>query len=370
MMPYLSPIDHKPSVTYYSKVACAVTFCVFAFVYLFFYQYDVLTAGQHVLSGGQTHYNRFVGAVLITLVLYLLQIVVARYARLTKRAYALTYFPSLLVLTIITDVSSTVDEGFSFGGWLVAVPVLLAVFCFLVWALRQMESFEPEPASKGFFSRTVWINLLSLVVMFFLVGIFSNGDEVFHYRMRVERLLMDGKPEDALKVGEKSLATDPSLVMLRAYALAQNNELGNHLFDYPIGKGQVGLIPDGRHRKTILFSDSIITAFARSPKARADYRLMGFLIKRQLDAFARFVGDAYPDSVMPKHFAEALLLYHYYSGKPVPQGQDKTIEADFYGFLDMEKKGGDDHVANQLRRVYHNTYWYYYKYGENKSMQQ
>ena len=369
-MPYFAPVDKKPSTACYTKVACAVTFCVFSLVYLLFYQCDVLTAGQHVLSGGQTHYNRFVGAFLITLVLYLLQMAVANYAKLTKRAYALTYFPSLLVLTIITDVSSTIDQGFSFGGWLVAVPLLLIAFCALVWALRQMESFEPEPASQGLFSRTVWINLLTMAVMFILVGLFSNGDEVFHYRMRMERLLMNGRTEDALKVGKKDLATDSSLLMLRAYALARNNALGDHLFDYPVGEGNVGLLPDGHHRKTIVMPDSAITIFAKSGKARADYHLMELLIQRRLDAFANVVYDIYPDSVMPKHFEEALILYHYYSGKPLPQDQNKVIEADFYDFLNMERTFKDDHVANRLRKVYQNTYWYYYKYGGNKTPRQ
>ena len=361
-MPYFTPVDKKPSTACYTKVACAVVFCVFSFVYLFYYQCDVLMAGQHVLSHGQTHYNRFVGAFLITLVLYLLQMAVANYARLTKRAYALTYFPSLLTLTIITDVSSTIDQGFSFGGWFVAVPILLALFCVVVWALRQMESFEPEPASQGLMSRTVWINLLTMAVMFLLVGLFSNGDKVFHHRMKMERLLLKNRTEDALKVGKKDLATDPSLLMLRAYALARNNALGEHLFDYPIGEGK-GLLPDGHERKTVFLPDSLISTFAKTGKARTDYRLMGLLLKRQLETFASEVYDAYPDSVVPKHFAEALILYHYYSGKPLPQDQNTVIEADFYDFLDMERKYKGDHLVNRLRKVYHNTYWYYYKYG-------
>ena len=51
----------------YTQIACIVAFCVFSFVYLYFYQQDVLAAAQHVLSGGKTHYDRTVGAVLITL---------------------------------------------------------------------------------------------------------------------------------------------------------------------------------------------------------------------------------------------------------------------------------------------------------------
>ena len=57
----------------HTEWVCLLVFVVFTFVYLYFYQADVLAAGQHVLSGGQTHYRRLVGAVLITLVLLILQ---------------------------------------------------------------------------------------------------------------------------------------------------------------------------------------------------------------------------------------------------------------------------------------------------------
>ena len=79
------------------RVMCAVVFFVFTFCYLYFYQADVLAMAQHVLSGGKTRYNSLIGAVLITLVLYLLQLLVFAVTRLYKRAHALTYFPSYQV---------------------------------------------------------------------------------------------------------------------------------------------------------------------------------------------------------------------------------------------------------------------------------
>ena len=60
------------------RAVCAIAFCVFAFVYVYFYQADTLSQTQYVLSGGKTIYNRTVGAILIPLVLILVQKVLSR----------------------------------------------------------------------------------------------------------------------------------------------------------------------------------------------------------------------------------------------------------------------------------------------------
>ena len=82
----------------FEQVVCAVVFCVLTFCYLYNYQADVLVVTQFLASGGQTHYAPFLGAVIITSVLLLLQVVVQFFARLRRRSYALTYAPSLLLL--------------------------------------------------------------------------------------------------------------------------------------------------------------------------------------------------------------------------------------------------------------------------------
>ena len=56
------------------KVICAILFCVFTFSYLFFYQADILRVTQHIASGGQTFYVPWLGGVLITIFLQLLQV--------------------------------------------------------------------------------------------------------------------------------------------------------------------------------------------------------------------------------------------------------------------------------------------------------
>ena len=72
------------------QFACAIVFILFVFIYLYFFQSDLLFMLQHVLSGGATRYDRTVGAVLITLVLYLLQIGVNKITRFGGGLHALT----------------------------------------------------------------------------------------------------------------------------------------------------------------------------------------------------------------------------------------------------------------------------------------
>ena len=47
---------------------CAIAFIIFVFCYLYFLQADLLALSQFAWSDGQTHYDRLVGAVLLTVV--------------------------------------------------------------------------------------------------------------------------------------------------------------------------------------------------------------------------------------------------------------------------------------------------------------
>ena len=103
--------------TFIIKVICAILFILFSFGFLYCYQADLIAMAQHVLSEGKTHYDKMVGAVLITGVLWLLQLGLQSMAAIPKRFYAVTFFPSLLILAVLTDISPDIDQGFSFGAW-------------------------------------------------------------------------------------------------------------------------------------------------------------------------------------------------------------------------------------------------------------
>lgn len=83
---------HQDS-TAITRMACAILFIAFTYVYLRFYQADVLAMAQHILSDGVTSYQRDVGAVLLTLILSLLAWGVYALTKLKDYTHALVYFP-------------------------------------------------------------------------------------------------------------------------------------------------------------------------------------------------------------------------------------------------------------------------------------
>ena len=347
--------------TSFTRVSCAVAFIVFTFCFLYFYQADILAAEQHVLSEGKTHYSPLIGAVLITIVLYLIHLGVYAVTGLYKRAHALTYFPSLLALTLLTGVGIH-EDGCTLGHWIWAAPLLLVVYTIVVSMMRRYQPYEQAMNSMGPFSRMSWVNLLTMAVMFLLVGLFSNHDDVFHYRMKMETLLKNGKYKDALEVGKKSRASDSSLFLLRAFALAKTNGLGDSLFTYPTISGSRALLPDDRRVSTLMFPEMEIKRFA-STKAADDYRLCAYLLDKDLLSFAKSVYKCYDikSANLPKHYREALTLYTHKSNTPVVTYHNSVADADYEDFQKLARSESDKQQReNAVRDTYGNTYWFYY----------
>ena len=128
--------------TWIAEIACAIVFCVFTFAYLFFYQADLLTMEQHVLSDGLTKYNRTVGAVIITAILLLLQQGVDAATKRTIKMPALTYLPSALLLAMLTDISPSIDQGYSIGKWAWLAPLLLTAWGGAAYVSARLVSEE------------------------------------------------------------------------------------------------------------------------------------------------------------------------------------------------------------------------------------
>lgn len=349
------------------RIMSAVCFILFTFLYLYNYQADVLAMAQHVLSEGKTYYNSFIGASLITITLYLLQLLVMRLLPLQTMFHALTYFPSLLILAVITDVSPNIDQSFSFGAWLWGIPLLLVVWLILSWIAKAWEVYEPLRFSHGFFSRAVWMNLAQFCCMFVLVGLTANSNEVFHYRMSVERCLVNRDYDKALTIGEKSLATDSSLTMLRIYALAAKKQLPERLFEYPLVGGSAAMKPNGTSVRMMLYTDYKLQLLRKSNN---DYLLCSYLLDCNIDAFAKAIVKVYGintydtiNKALPKHYREALVLYTHIRSNPIVVFQDDILDVDYRDYQDMERKyANQQERQTMLRDTYGKTYWYYYDY--------
>lgn len=349
----------------FADVLCAIIFLTFTFIYLYSYQDNILVVGQHVLSNGATSYNRTIGAVLITLFLFFLQMLVRSLIKPMGSGTILMYFPSFLLLTIITDVSKNIDVSFSFGGWLWAVPLLLLLWGGLVWLQKQIFAKSYTSLDNiTLLSRGMWIRLLIMLIMMIFTCSFSNNNRMFHYRIEAEHYIMDKKYDEALAVGKKCRDKDSSMTMLRAYALSCKDKMADSLFFYPLCGGSKALIPDGITTKSMLIPSKAIIAHYKMPAYKVDYALMALLLDKDIDSFVRELRKHYPISAhLPRHYREALVLYTHLRSNPQVVFHETVMDTDFQDFTDMQHAKGSKQVKqSNIRDTYGGTYWYYYEY--------
>lgn len=377
----------KNSSTLTIHVMCAIVFVLFSLAWLYFFQADVMAMTQYELSGGLTHYNAAVGALIITVLLYLLQLVVYAVTRLKKRSHALTYVPSMLILAMLTDVSQQIaadgDVDHTISWWLVVLIIL--VWGGLVFLARQFQQVEDDD-SYSFVSPAMWINMLTMSLLMMGVAWLGNTNAVFHYRMQTEALLARGEYEKALMIGKKSVESDNHLMMLRMYALARTDGLGQHLFEYPVSADSSEILPtNGKVRMMLCPEDSLYRFLGARPAEKmeperyllmllrrdsvprrtiGDYLLCSYLINKDIDRFAREVGRYYVvNDSLPKHYREALTLYIHQRSNPLFVTHFTVTEEDFNNFREMEREYPTlSERKGKIGEQYRGTYWYYYKY--------
>ena len=340
---------------------------------------------QHVLSNGQTHYNRIAGAVIITLTLYLLQLGVFGIIRLKMQSHALTYVPSMLLLAMLSSATpSDVNNITYVSSWWIPVVIFL-VWLVIVFIARLAQEVE-DNTRVGLLSRPMWINMLILSLMMICVAWIGNTNAVSHYRLKAERCLLDGDLNGALKSGRKSLESDVDLTMIRMYALARKGELGERLFEYTIiGTSEMMLPTDSLSTLMLYPVDSLYRFIGARPAGKMtpmrylelvqkkdslpnkvvnDYLLCGYLIDRQIDRFASEVGKYYTiNDSLPKHYREALTLYTHLRAHPVIVYHQAVMDEDYNNFQTLEKQYPQlKERMIKVKEQYQGTYWYYYKY--------
>ncbi len=356
------------------RLTCAIVFILFCLSYLYCFQGGVLAVAQHVLSEGMTSYNYTLAPLLITLVLFLIQVGVYSLTHVRRRFHGLTYFPSFLVLAVITSVPNDIDTHQGLSAWWWLTPLMLALYACFMWVVKHTEPLEPELHRNRWLSRHTWQCLAQLLVMMLLTTLVANNDRVFHYRMKMERLMMEGKYKEALTVGRRSRDTDSSLTMLRIACLYKTGGMGNRLFAYPLVGGSKAMMPDSVTTKSLMWKAPLWMS-KPSPWMRErklhyvvpeEYKLCGLLLDKKLDEFVREVTKHYDvtKATLPKHYAEALMLYTHRRTHPLLVYHNTVMEADFQDYQTLEHKFADPGMnCSALRDTYGNTYWYYFQFG-------
>jgi len=361
------------------RSVCAIAFLLFTFLWLYWFQADVLAVAQHVLSGGRTTYNRLTGALIITAVLMVLQLLVVQIAPLRRSLHWLTYLPSFLLLAVISDI--TVDCRFPLASRWWLLLLLLAVWGVVTWVFSRLEPLAKSAVNI----RRLWHNLLGLACMMLAVALLANTDIVFHFRAHAETSLKSGDVDEALRVGEESGETDGSLTMLRAYALSLKGQLGERLFRYPIVGTSDNLLPMSGESQLLMYpADSLYRHLGARPvgqmtalryfellenkgkatKAVADYRLCAMLIDRKLDDFASSVTRYYQlNDSLPRHYREALVLYRHQRSHPVVVYHDAVTDTDYNDLQELESQYANfTERKGKVLEKYEGSYWYYYEY--------
>lgn len=375
---------------------------LFTFCYLYFLQGDILAEAQYVYSNGLTTYNLLVGSLIITVTLQVIQWIVALLSRLPSRWHALTYIPSMLLLAILTDVNKSVLQHFTFGAWLWVAPIILILYIILAIVAHRVDAHY-NSASQPFKSQ-LYPNYIILFILILLVGGIPHTSDVYHYELKAERLILQGDYEAASQVGENSFRTSARLTQLRMYALSQQGQLAERLFDYPQHYGSQGLLDIADTLPLYRFSARHICAHLGAYCGRsihstqqyyqlmlsdslwnqhtADYYLCSLLLDKKIKEFQRqlpryyHLADSVPHAYdhLPRAYREALLILgdrdQALNGKVVighhtlATFSDQDLVQQYREYCQTKADIADPtQRINQTHRHFGHTYWWYYDYS-------
>ena len=369
------------------RTVCAIVFLLFVAIYVFFYQEDTLALTQHILSGGATIYSRVIGGIIITIVLALLHFTTAKVMRTKPLCiYALSCFPSLYILAMLTDFDTSQPLS-PWRWWAILMPLAAAVWWGVVYFLGELLRYRCSDIrhEEGYLARTLGCNIFILAAMLIGVGLLSNSNDITHYRLRMERLLMHGEYAKALEVGKASDKTDASLTMLRVFALAHEGRLGDELFKYPVRGTSASIVPELYDGKMLMLSpDSVyrmlgaiprhgqttknylkaIVKSGQATKAAIEYQLCGMLIDKDLDGFVNLLMKTHKiDDTLPLHYREALILYTHRRSFPKVVYRNTVMDTDYDDMQRLEaetKSPGERRI--QIYKQFSGTYWEYFDY--------
>ena len=364
--------------------ACGLLFSAFSFIYLYLFQGDVLGALHYSLSQGKTHYSPLAGAIIITLVLLIFRWGINGLLGLKGSVRSLSYFPSCLLLGVLTDVNRSLYHGGNFADkWLWLLPLLLIMYVGVVFVLRRIfrHWLDHESSVIGLINS----NLAILLILCLMTACIGNSDINFHHELAIENAIREKDYKAARKVGYESLDPSRTLTVLRAYALSREGTMGEHLFEYPQYYGSDGLLFSSSSQGTLrLDADSLYNYLGAKPytaesttdflaricrdevgkHTALDYYLSALLLDKKLDKFASVVEDSFfEQDTLPRYYREAIMLYEQ-SHPAYPRVLNDTLMIQRLQEFDKLQKEYTSPVEqkNRMRREFGDTYWWYYRY--------
>ena len=374
---------HKRRTARILTVACGLLFSAFSIVYLSIFQKDVVEALHYSLAQGKTVYAPWISAVLVTVILLILRWGINVFVKLKGPVKALSYFPSCLLLGVLTDVGHGIYHGEGISGeWSWLLPLLLVLYVAIGWLVARVTRLWVNPELED--EVVVNTNLLILFLLCLMTACIGNSNVHFHHELQVEEALRKQDYAKARKVGEKTMDPSRNLTALRAYAMSREGTMGEYLFQYPQLYGAAGLLMGTSNDKALrLNADSLYTYLGAKPSlgepamnffhricqeesgnyTTLDYYLSALLLERDLERFVKVFDELYTvrDSV-PKYYQQALFLYEKMHPS-TSENMDEAMEEEWKAYMARkEELAGKVGENNWMRREFGDTYWWYYQY--------
>lgn len=363
--------------------ACGFLFTIFCVLYLYVMQSDMLVTTQHLLSKGQTVYSPLWGTVIITFVLLLLSYLYRRIIAFPVRFHVFYYFPSFLILGVLTAIVSDGAWDVRLSAGYGSIAVYAVLYLLAMWMVMHYPDSQTERQDVFAY---LWPNFFFLCAFMLMTGHLGNTDDVYHYRLKMEREIVEGHDSSVLAIGCNSLEADRGMTAMRMFALSRTGALGEHIFDFPQNYGSNGLMPcasdtvhaynwtsdfyhylggrpgKGAEHATRFFE--LLSEYPSASPAVKDYLLCAYLLDKRLDAFVSSLPRYYAvNDSLPHYYKEALVLYDRLHTTPAIVYKDDAIETNMNDFLHYAAQYRDaTERSNQCRRMYGNTYWWYYYY--------
>lgn len=362
-------------------------FAIIMFVYFYFMQTPTLTLAQHLLSQGQTYYAPFLSSIVLTGTMILIQEIISRIFRFEEKYYLLSTLPVVTIATLFTAFAPQPNYSI-----LAVNAIVLAFFIVATFIIKRKRE---KPVTKRTPIKDWTFHTAILTCNSLLLGLCSNSTDTAYYEMEISRYLYEQEYKQALVVGKESQTSSRELTALRAYAISKSGQkISNLLFKYATPNGgaeNLLLIPTDSIN--IPFPcDSIYQHLGTSPKRgeaaltflkRAaeksikdsthiesiDYYLCGLLLERDLNTFCKELPRFYPNdsTLLPLHFAQAMLLQTSADSEIYPPNIDTTLIREYKDFIFIEQSDTNNSIrcANLIKKKKGNSYWWYYKYGNN-----
>lgn len=348
------------------KLFCDVIFSLFAFIYLYFFQRDLLGMMYAVLPAADfLPFSPLVISLILTGILLFVAVQIRKLLSFQNMWYACNYLPSAFLLGLCTSCDKEHFFNLTEKSWYIVLLLFIAIM-----GVLKVLSMIPQ----GRNNIMKWPYSILLLLLTCCVTIFvGNSDENLHRELRVATLLNKSELEKALQIGIKSEESNDELTLLRAEAMLQlpSSELGSQLperiFTYPISNARV-------------FADSLYARTDSVVHRQDNAELVAMLVEKDLDKFVLSIDSDsedhlrlsswYPEK-LPRYYMEAMVLHEYTSGvanehlKNLYTSQYNKVVEEFNKYIESKKSFyvySEQNRKNRLYMSHGTTYWWYYDF--------